>query len=269
MPKHIYLPSSSVLFEENIEEGNVNSGECTNNFRSRFPPLQQKSAPHDDIGKLDQKQVILIKKHEIEQRTLESASRSVYLLHESEKLGISCAEELDYQREVLNRTNIRLDNINPNLDNGEKHLKSVNSLCYSLKKYFFGKSDSEYFSRQNIQSIRSTKPTSGRHNKTLDELSQKIKRNNNYNNHPSTRLRNVDQQLQINPVTNSLSVNDRLITNLTEMGHSIARLKNIGESLGEEINDQNKLLDTMHGKIEEADIKIHNQRKVINKVLGK
>ena len=55
---------------------------------------------------------LLMKKKEIEESTLESSSRSLGLLYESEKVGSTTVEELNRQKETLLKTEGRLDKIN-------------------------------------------------------------------------------------------------------------------------------------------------------------
>ncbi|KOB78302.1 Ubisnap [Operophtera brumata] len=266
MSKHRYIPNPSNLFEED----DVDDEQFVNSYRSRLPPPQPKPTPSygGHIGELErQRQVMLDKQREIEQRTLDSSSRSIGLLRDSEQIGIATAEELARQREALQNTNKRLDEINTNLNYSQKHINGIKSVFYGLKNYISGKSDPAPTRSQASPSMRSAGPSSSGLDDTLDNMTQR-NGTDNYNSHPSTRLRDFDQQVAA-PVTDSQRVNDMLDANLDEMVQAITRLKGLGAALGEEIDSQNELIDTIHDKVEVADIKIGKQNKQMNKLLGK
>jgi hypothetical protein len=52
------------------------------------------------------------------------------------------------------------------------------------------------------------------------------------------------------------------------MAKNLARLKNLGVGLAEEIEDQNKLLDRVSVKTDKADIIIRDQDKQMKKLMG-
>ncbi|ODM91973.1 Synaptosomal-associated protein 29 [Orchesella cincta] len=75
-------------------------------------------------------------KEEIETRTLESSFRSLSLLHESEQIGNATAEELTRQREQLQNTEHKLDQINSSLRTSQKHIQGIKSVFGSIRNYF-------------------------------------------------------------------------------------------------------------------------------------
>lgn len=81
------------------------------------------------------------KRKEIEQRTIQSTERSINILRDSEQIGIATAEELSRQREQLERTDKRLDEINASLRFSQRHINGIKSVFSSLKNYMSGKSD--------------------------------------------------------------------------------------------------------------------------------
>merc|ERR1719323_2877501 len=85
---------------------------------------------------------LLMKKKEIEESTLESSSRSLGLLYESEKVGAATAEELNRQKETLLKTEGRLDEINNTLKTSERHLNGIKSVFGGIKNYLFAKNSS-------------------------------------------------------------------------------------------------------------------------------
>lgn len=90
----------------------------------------------------EQRQAFLERKLEIENRTLQSTERSIGLLRDSEQVGIATAEELSRQREQLERTDKRLDEINQTLRFSQKHINGIKSVFSSLKNYISGRNDS-------------------------------------------------------------------------------------------------------------------------------
>ena len=85
------------------------------------------------------RQMLMEKRREIEERTLDSSQRSLGLLHESEKVGMATAEELTRQKEQLRGTEQRLDDINSTLKQSERHLQGIKGIFGGLRNYFSGK----------------------------------------------------------------------------------------------------------------------------------
>lgn len=269
MSGHKYLGNSNNLFEDD----DVDDDTFVNSYRSRIPPPQPKPASTSygggHIAELErQRQAMMERQREIEQRTLDSSSRSIGLLRDSEQIGIATAEELARQREQLQTTNKRLDEINTNLTYSQKHLNGIKSVFYGLKNYISGKSDATPPRSQASPDTRPTKSGPNHLESTLNNLSSTITSDNRFSAHPSTRLRGLDEGSS-GQVTDSKRMNDVLDANLDEMLHSISRLKGLGVALGDEIEQQNELIDTIQDKVEGADIKIGSQNKQMNKLLGK
>ena len=73
----------------------------------------------------DRLEQLLQERKRIEERTLQASGRAKGVLEETEKIGISTAEELIRQREQLERTGDRLDNMNNSLRVSEKHIQNI------------------------------------------------------------------------------------------------------------------------------------------------
>lgn len=269
MAKHRYLPNSNDLFEDEVDDDTF-----VNSFRAKIPPPQPKQNANSyggHIGELErQRQMMIEKQREIEQRTLDSSSRSIGLLRDSEQIGIATAEELVRQREQLENTNKRLDEINTNLTYSQKHINGIKSVFYGLKNYISGKSDPPPMRSAASPSTQSAGPSSSQFGDTIDNLNQRTPLDN-FDSHPSTRLRGLDSPTSgtAGPITNSQRVSDVLEANLDEMVQHITRLKGLGAELGNQIDQQNELIDNIQDKVEIADIKIGKQNKQMNKLLGK
>ncbi|XP_015369965.1 PREDICTED: soluble NSF attachment protein 29-like [Diuraphis noxia] len=72
-----------------------------------------------------QKQQVVETTRDVEQKTLQSTERTLRLLRESENIGTATAEELVRQREQLQNTDKRLDEINSNLRISQKHIQGI------------------------------------------------------------------------------------------------------------------------------------------------
>ncbi|KAJ0173052.1 hypothetical protein K1T71_011228 [Dendrolimus kikuchii] len=271
MSSHKYIVDPNNLFEDE----DVDDDTFVNSFRSRNPrnvPQQpQVSKPYGGhIADLEQqRQAMLDRQREIVQRTYDSSIRSIGLLRDSENIGIATAEELAHQRDQLENTNKRLDEINTNLHYSQKHLNGIKSVFYGLKNYISGKSEQTPPKSQASPNIRTAGPSTSQLNSKLDEFAKPAEYDDNFHSHPSSRLRGLDQQDVAGPVTDSQRVNEMVDANLEEMLNAITRLKGLGTALGEEIDQQNELIDTIQDKVEGADIKIGKQNKQMNKLLGK
>lgn len=271
MSSHQYVVDPNNLFEDE----DVDDDTFVNSFRSRNPGNypQQTAAPKpysSHIADMEhQRQAMLDRQREIAQRTYDSTVRSIGLLRDSEDIGNETARELSNQREALENTNKRLDEINTNLNYSQKHLNGIKSVFYGLKNYISGKSEQTPSKSQVSSSPRSAGPSSSKLNSKLDDLSKSDDDGDHFRSHPLTRLRGLDQQDVAAPVMDSQRVNEMLDANLDEMVQTITRLKGLGAALGEEIDQQNILIETIHDKVEGADIRIAKQNKQMNKLLGK
>ncbi|KPJ20640.1 Synaptosomal-associated protein 29 [Papilio xuthus] len=269
MSDHRYINNSSNLFEDD----DVDNDTFVQSYRSKLPqpPRNPVNTPYGGhIAELEkQRQAMLQRQKEIEQRTLDSSIRSIGLLHDSETIGIATVEELARQREQLQNTNRRLDEINTNLHYSQKHLNGIKSVFYGLKNYISGKSDqTPPRSQASPDSLNSKAGTSSKLDEPLDNT-PKLSAEDRFNSHPSTRLRGLNQEQASAPISDSQRINEMLDANLDEMVQHITRLKGLGSALGEEIDSQNKLIDTIQDKVEVADVKIGKQNKQLNKILGK
>lgn len=211
----------------------------------------------------NQRQMYEERRREIENRTLMSTEHSLGLLHETEEVGAKTAEELARQREQLEKTSRQLDEINTTLRFSQKHLNGLKSVFGSLKNYISGQKD---YSARMTQSSSVSKinednysvPSSTSAAKTPEEQ---------YGEHPTTRLRNDNQGQQ--QQANGGSFNQRIENNLTDMSNSLSRLKHLAIDLNQEIVESNELIDNIHDKVENVDIKVGKQNKEMNKLLGK
>ncbi|CAG2060132.1 unnamed protein product [Timema podura] len=120
----------------------------------------------------DKRLQLLERKKQIEENTIKSSERSISLLRDSEQIGVATAEELMRQREQLERTEQRLDDINATLRFSQKHIQGIKSVFGSLKNYLSGKAvepASSTSSQGVLSKSNSSTETSGAPSGKLDQ----------------------------------------------------------------------------------------------------
>jgi synaptosomal-associated protein 29 len=238
MSGHNYLQNGS-LFSDDVDDDTF-----LKNSRVK---------PRDDY--LQERQIYEQRRREIEDRTLDSSQRSIGLLRETEQVGIATATELSKQREQLEKTRNTLDTINTSLKFSQRHLNGIKSMFGGLKNYLGGKSDAE----AKISPSSSNSEVASLPSPSIEDR---------YSNHPTTRLRGGHmQQQQMSPQSGTF--NHQLDRNLDDMCDSLSRLKGLAIDLNSEIETQNDLIDDIHNKVEDTDMKINRQNREMFKILGK
>ncbi|XP_025203898.1 synaptosomal-associated protein 29 [Melanaphis sacchari] len=212
-----------------------------------------------------QKQQVIETTRDVEQRTLQSTERTLRLLRESENIGTATAEELVRQREQLQNTDKRLDEINSNLRVSQKHIQGIKSIFGSFKNMLSGKSNLP--SRSVSTEVEPTAPlTNEVRRSTLSETLMQANSNiSSMDQHPGLRIRGLVD----NESTTPTDVQSSLDNNLDEILGSVTRLKGLALGLGGEIDSQNDLVENIIGKADKADINMERQNKEINRILKK
>ncbi|VVC28758.1 Target SNARE coiled-coil homology domain [Cinara cedri] len=213
-----------------------------------------------------QKQQVMETTRDVENRTLQSTERTLRLLRESENIGTATAEELVRQKEQLQNTDKRLDEINSNLRVSQKHIQGIKSIFGSFKNMLSGKSNlPPRNSTSDIESIGPPLINEVRKSTLSETLSQANSNLNSMDQHPGLRIRGLVDNESTSP-TNTQSTLDN---NLDEILGSMARLKGLALGLGEEIDSQNDLVESILNKTDKADINMERQNKEINRLLKK
>lgn len=224
-----------------------------------------------------QRQMMQIKREEIERRTLMSTHRSLGLLEDTEQVGIATAEELARQREQLEQTSERLDNINATLRFSQKHLNGLKSMFGGLKNYL-GSGGKDYTPKMSsspsgskLSDSSSSQPTTITQSRVGGGAGGGGIGSDPFADHPVNRLRQdapppAEQQVVAG---SSQQFQQRLDQNLEGMVGSLSRLKNLALDLNTEIDSQNDLLDNITNKVEDADITVAKQNNQMHKLLGK
>lgn len=172
-------------------------------------------------------------------------------------------QELIRQREQLERTEKRLDDINSTLRFSQKHIQGIKSVFGSLKNYLSGKSmDAPIPSTILSESSSSESMTSPALSNSLEQVQTNIA-----NTSPALKLHGLDNDIETNSLSNNVS--KVLEQNLDEMSGSLARLKGLAIGLSEEIDLQNDLIDNITDKAEKTDIMLQKQNKDLTHLLKK
>ncbi|CAG0918382.1 unnamed protein product [Notodromas monacha] len=215
----------------------------------------------EEERKLDERrQELLAKRREVENRTIESTMRSVALIDDSERVGTETASNLLVQREKLEKTEERLDVMNDNLRQSERHITSIKSVFGSIKNYF---------SKQPVKA----KPVEK--SKTDDNLSSVVSPPKENGDHPALSLRGVDYggsggaSSRAAASSKPQSADEIIDKNLEDMSLGLARLKGLASGLGNEIESQNQLLDRITDKAEKNEWKVQRQNKEMARILKK
>lgn len=176
------------------------------------------------------------------------------------------------QREQLERTDRRLDDINNTLRFSQKHIQGIKSVFGGLKNYFSGSKSMDLPPGSSAGEVRTPEsPMSPTSNYALlDKLNNSAESARRNSEHPSFRIRGVSEEdEEDNRLTATKNIAAVLERNLDEMSGSIARLKGLAIGLSEEIDVQNDLIDNITDKAEKADITLQRQNKDIRHLLKK
>jgi synaptosomal-associated protein 29 len=223
---------------------------------------------------------------EIQTRTLNSTQRSLALVYESEETGVATAEELMRQREQLQNTEKNLDDINQSLKISQKHINSMKSVFGGIKGYFTGKKEQP--TQVNLNAAPEPTPSK------LEKVIERSKSEGGLPSttaHPGLKMRGLDtqgffeeeeedlddkfmtapsaRQAPAQPGGRFKQVEDQLDRNLDDLSFGLTRLKGLASGLGQEIDEQNDVLDRLQVKVDKADMGVGRQNKQMNKILGK
>ena len=215
------------------------------------------------------RQALIEEKKRLEESTLRSAKASLGLVLESEKVGISTAEELVRQGEKLSNIDSNLDSMNSTMRQTQKHLTSMKSIFGGLKSYF-GRSSNDGNSPSGsmpkstsmTNSLSSSRPSG--YNSRLNETIDTVTRQSN--------TRNAQDDLSFKASAKGTAKSDfdkQLESNLGELDLGLGRLKHLAIGLGNEIEQQNEMLDKIMTKEERAEETMNYQNRQMKQILKK
>ncbi len=204
-----------------------------------------------------QRRLLMQKRREIEERTLDSSNRSLGLLYESEKVGQATGEELARQKEQLKATEQRLDDINSTLRNSERHLNGIKSIFGGIRNYFAGGSTAQMSNSAPRPPPATTSASSLDYSLPPPQVSA--------SSHPGMRIRGLDVAQE----SSSSAVDAVLDRNLDEMSMGLGRLKGLAENLNRELDEHNEIIDRLDDKTSTTNLRVERQNRDMNKLLKK
>jgi len=233
---------------------------------SHQPPQPQ--TPQSNSSLEQQRQALIQKRKEVEDRTLASSERGLGLLYESEKVGSATAVELTRQKEQLLNTESKLDEINSSLRQSERHLHGIRSVFGSIRNYFSGHSNTASTTAGTTNNSPAPVPTNSNRNIGPGQSSY-----NDFNNRVSQSHNNISGMTSApsQPRSGSVSnaVDEQLDRNLDDMASSLARLKGLAQGLNTELDEHNDILGRVADKTDVVGFKVDKQNKDMGKILKK
>uniref|UniRef100_A0A8C5PEP2 Synaptosomal-associated protein 29 n=1 Tax=Leptobrachium leishanense TaxID=445787 RepID=A0A8C5PEP2_9ANUR len=203
------------------------------------------------------------------QATVDSSNRSLFLLNESEQVGVETAEELMRQGEALKRTEKMTDKMEQDLKTSQRHINSMKSMFSGFTNYFRAKpaetpppSDSyDYKASNKLQDAMSNSkeqeqncqpPHPIRARREAAELASNASAPSSGVQHKNEVLRNYHQKVD---------------NNLDDMSLGLGRLKNLALGLQSEIDEQDDVLGRLSGKVDKLDLNIKTTDEKIKRQL--
>lgn len=188
-------------------------------------------------------------------KTKDRLLNSRALVQESEQIGQSALQELSSQRETLQRAENDLDKINFMTRYTQKNLNHMKSFFGGIRGLFSG-------GPMPINPpIASIKPSSGVSPSAVAPPALKSIAA------PTSSQSNLSSASR--PSRVDVNKDDDLEGDLSELGFGLGRLKEMASKLGDEIEDQNEMLDRITSKSERAGDSIKIQNRQINQLLKK
>lgn len=213
------------------------------------------------ISKKPQNYIFAEKKaNDINDRTTKMLHNTRSLVQESEKIGQSALENLSSQRETLERVENDLDTINSMTRATQKNLNNMRSFFGGIKSLF---SSSNSNSNQPIIPI-----TSGGLSRSATLAHMPSASTSGSTSTISSSNPNVAQSNSTLPHQKQ-NDDDDFDGTLNELGFGLGRLKEMASKLGEEIEDQNELVDRITNKSERAGDSIKHQNRQMQSLLKK
>lgn len=197
------------------------------------------------------------KANDINERTSKMMQNTRNLVQESELIGQSTLENLSSQRETLERVENDLDSINLMTRSTQKHLNNMRSWIGGIKS-LFSSSNSSNTTQQIVPSTRGGIPRSA----TIASMPSSTPASSSSSQAVLNYIPSAGQMARINE-------EDPFEANLSEIGFGLGRLKEMASKLGDEIEDQNGMLDRITDKSERAGDSVKHQNRQMQQLLKK
>lgn len=201
------------------------------------------------------------KANDINEKTSKMLLNSRSLIQETESIGQSTLENLSAQRETLERVEDDLDNINSMTRATQKHLNNMRSFFGGIKSLFGSNNNAASTAPAIVANTRGV-PRSA----TIAQMSTSISASSCADGPSSSS----DQTYRNKVVPdNKDKPDDEFDANLSELGFGLGRLKEMASKLGDEIGDQNEMLDRITQKSERAGDSIKHQNRQMQQLVKK
>uniref|UniRef100_A0A914XKN7 t-SNARE coiled-coil homology domain-containing protein n=1 Tax=Plectus sambesii TaxID=2011161 RepID=A0A914XKN7_9BILA len=198
------------------------------------------------------------------QQSLDSTQRSRRQLEESEAVGVSTAEDLLVQREKLERTNKNLDEIDRTTAHTQRNLNSIKSVFGGLfNRFSKAPKDAPAKSADDDAKLAASR-SDNKLNKTIGSINDSQGAGGMATGGPSLS----ETSRQAIKGTRWETMDNEIDENLDAMSSNLARLQTLGLALGNEVDDQNKLLEDIQRKADKNDSVIRHQDAQMKKILG-
>jgi len=200
---------------------------------------------------LSELESLQLKANKITDDSLESTRRMITLCEESQGAGIKTIEMLEHQGEQLNRVEQGLDGMNAEMKVAEKHLHGMEKWC-GICVCPWNRADkvkdadwNNPLSSDNKSNVVSSQPgNKGAGNVVSDGPGGSY----------IQRINNDARE-------------DEMEENMQAVGGILGNLKNMAADMGDEIQRQNKQLDTIGGKTANVDVKVQHANTRTEKLL--
>lgn len=208
---------------------------------------------------------------ETKDKTSRSLLNSKNLIRESELAGRGALEQLAVQREALDRAEGGLDSINAMNRVTQKHLNNMKSIFGGIKSLFYDSSKDTQLKNEVKGVPRSSTIANFPYGSPVAASASAPTRSTSSNNQVqgSTFQASSSSGLSKMTVVESSKPVDEFEENLNELGMGLGTLKELALKLGDEITDQNDVLDRITDKTERAGDSIKHQNRHMQQLLKK
>nr|CAB3266423.1 synaptosomal-associated protein 29-like [Phallusia mammillata] len=223
---------------------------------------------NDDFEDFDPNKDYLTQKVEQKQgNILESTKRSLQVLEETESIGIATGQELVRQGEVLRRTENKLDKMDQDLKESDRHLRSIKSMWGAFVNKF-SKEPTPDTTPKPEERPRNGEPSSSLHN-AITKSDSAYDTQRDYSTNPVLQRQEQNRQQFYNQSESSKPENSAMSQveeNLDYMSQGLSRLKGLAIGMQDEMATQDPVIERLHEKTMKVDNKIHRTNKEMMKL---
>lgn len=203
----------------------------------------------------------VVKRKEVDM--VQSTQRSLGLIYESEQIGADTARELLDQGEKLKRTEKRVDKMEEDLKQSDRHIQSIKSVWGAFLNKFRKEPE-----QKPVTVYDEDDSSNSRLGKAAIASEQAgYEKSSDYDSHPVLARQQENRQQFVE--SDGAAKNERMRQvddNLDLMMGGLTRLKALGLGMQEEIDAQDKVIVRLGEKVERVDTKTHETNKKLIKL---